>query len=50
MYVSTPPMGLPKATELVRVGRGEGGAQKRFDDGQTAATTPKAEAQGAEPS
>ncbi|MFJ6652610.1 DUF4188 domain-containing protein [Microbacterium sp. NPDC091313] len=37
MYVSTPPMGLPKATELVAVAARHDRARARFDDGRTAA-------------
>ena len=35
VYVSTKPMGLPKATELVKVGRRHDRAQARFADGAT---------------
>jgi hypothetical protein len=37
IYVSTKPMGLPKATELVPVVRNHDRAQARFADGRTAA-------------
>lgn len=37
MYVSTKPMGLPKATELVEVGRRQDRAQARFAEGRTQA-------------
>ena len=37
VYVSTKPMGLPKATELVEVGRNRDRAQARFEHGRTAA-------------
>lgn len=37
VYVSTKPMGLPKATELVPVGRNHDRARERFADGRTAA-------------
>jgi hypothetical protein len=37
IYVSTKPMGLPKATELVEVGRRHDRAQARFADGRTTA-------------
>lgn len=37
VYVSTKPMGLPKATELVPVGRRHARAQARLEDGRTAA-------------
>ena len=37
IYVSTKPMGLPKATELVPVSRGHDRARARFDEGRTAA-------------
>ncbi|MBX3093860.1 MAG: DUF4188 domain-containing protein [Cryobacterium sp.] len=33
VYVSTKPMGLPKATELVAVGRNHDRARARFEDG-----------------
>lgn len=36
MYVSTPPMGLPKATELVPVTSRHDRARARLDDGRTA--------------
>jgi len=35
VYVSTKPMGLPKATELVPVGKRHDRAQARFADGRT---------------
>lgn len=35
VYVSTKPMGLPKATELVPVGRNHDRARARFEDGRT---------------
>ena len=35
VYVSTKPMGLPKATELVEVGRRGDRARARFDEGRT---------------
>ncbi len=38
VYVSTKPMGLPKATELVEVGKRYDRAQARFADGRTEAT------------
>ncbi|WP_309129776.1 DUF4188 domain-containing protein [Microbacterium sp.] len=38
VYVSTKPMGLPKATELVEVGRRHDGARQRFADGRTRAS------------
>ncbi len=37
MYVSTAPMGLGKATELIKVGRRHDRAQARFADGRTRA-------------
>ena len=37
VYVSTKPMGLPKATELVPVGRNHDRARARFADGRTTA-------------
>lgn len=37
MYVSTKPMGLPKATELVEVQKRHDRAQARFADGRTVA-------------
>nr|WP_317451919.1 DUF4188 domain-containing protein [Microbacterium sp. NIBRBAC000506063] len=37
IYVATKPMGLPKATELVEVGRRHDRAQARFADGRTRA-------------
>ncbi|MFJ2368357.1 DUF4188 domain-containing protein [Microbacterium sp. NPDC087665] len=37
IYVSTKPMGLPKATELVPVGRRHDRAPERFADGRTVA-------------
>ncbi|MGW9159155.1 monooxygenase family protein [Microbacterium sp. NPDC055665] len=37
VYVSTKPMGLPKATELVEVGRRQDRAQARFAEGRTEA-------------
>jgi hypothetical protein len=37
IYVGTPPMGLPKATELVPVGARHDRAQARFADGRTGA-------------
>ncbi|MFS0853301.1 DUF4188 domain-containing protein [Microbacterium sp. 179-I 3D4 NHS] len=37
IYVSTKPMGLPKATELVEVGRRHDRAHARFADGRTKA-------------
>jgi len=39
IYVSTKPMGLPKATELVSVGRKHDRAQARFADGRTGSLT-----------
>ena len=41
VYVSTRPMGLPKATELVDVGRGGDRARARFDRGRTASPEPR---------
>ncbi|MCC2028546.1 DUF4188 domain-containing protein [Microbacterium sp. YMB-B2] len=38
IYVSTPLMGLPKATELVEVGRRGDRARARFEEGRTVAT------------
>lgn len=35
VYVSTKPMGLPKATELVEVGKRQDRAQARFAEGRT---------------
>lgn len=40
IYVSTKPMGLPKATQLVPVGRNHDRAQARFADGRTSAALP----------
>jgi len=40
IYVSTKPMGLPKATQLVPVGRRHDRAESRFADGRTSATRP----------
>ncbi len=37
IYVSTKPMGLPKATEIVPVGRRHDRAPARFADGRTVA-------------
>jgi hypothetical protein len=37
IYVSTKPMGLPKATEVVPVGPRHGSAAERFADGRTVA-------------
>ncbi|HWK76775.1 DUF4188 domain-containing protein [Microbacterium sp.] len=37
IYVSTREMGLPKATELVEVGRRQDRAKARFDEGRTVA-------------
>lgn len=49
MYVSTKPMGLPAATELVEVGRRHDRAQARFDDGRTAAGAAAGAASAAHP-
>ena len=35
VYVSTKPMGLPKATEVVEVGKRQDRAQARFAEGRT---------------
>ena len=35
VYVSTKPMGLPKATEMVEVGKRQDRAQARFAEGRT---------------
>ena len=40
IYVSTKPMGLPKATELVPVVRNHDRAQARFADGRTLTDSP----------
>lgn len=40
VYVSTKPMGLPKATELIAVGKRHDRAQARFEDGRTTTPTP----------
>lgn len=40
VYVSTKPMGLPKATELIPVGKRHDRAQARFADGRTEAQHP----------
>jgi hypothetical protein len=37
VYVSTKPMGLPAATEIVEVGRNQDRARARFDAGRTSA-------------
>jgi hypothetical protein len=42
VFVSTKPMGLPKATELVPVGRNHDRAQARFADGETTAEAGRA--------
>ncbi|WP_406247505.1 DUF4188 domain-containing protein [Microbacterium sp. M] len=42
VYVSTRPMGLPKATELVPVGRRQDRAAARFAEGRTRHTEPAA--------
>lgn len=41
VYVSTKPMGLPKATEIVEVSRVHNRAHSRLADGKTLAATPK---------
>ena len=46
VYVSTKPMGLPKATELVPVHREHDRARARFEDGRTSTPAPAAELQG----
>lgn len=40
IYVSTKPMGLPKATEVVPVGRHHDRARERLSDGRTASALP----------
>ncbi|MEV8337838.1 DUF4188 domain-containing protein [Leucobacter sp. NPDC077196] len=48
MYVSTRPMGLAKATELVEVSRGSNRAQARLADGRTARSHPRPSPQAEE--
>ncbi len=40
MYVSTKPMGLPKATELVPVAKRHDRARDRYAEGRTSAPAP----------
>ncbi len=46
IYVSTKPMGLPKATQVIPVSSAHDRAKARLDDGRTAATSAAAELLG----